>query len=117
MRLHPEFGDDLSKILSEPHPELPRVRMIAHKDNGDCVYLERGKGCAIHDRAPYKCRTMDCRNVFRRLSAIDAVRLHNQGAITMDVWRRGRELALTPPPQNPLKPEPRPKSVNLSRVK
>jgi Fe-S-cluster containining protein len=34
--------------------------MLAHKPNGDCIYLD-DHGCSIHDRAPWACQQFDCR--------------------------------------------------------
>jgi len=33
------------------------------KKNGDCIYLDREKGCTIHDSAPIACQTFDCRKM------------------------------------------------------
>ena len=36
--------------------------ILAHKPNGDCVYLGDG-GCTIHETKPNACRWYDCRKV------------------------------------------------------
>lgn len=71
---------------SEPHPHKKGERMLAHKKNGDCVYLS-DTGCSIHGRAPLKCRTMDCRNIYERLSPREALL---SGLVK--VWVKGKEL-------------------------
>jgi len=56
--LHPECGDDPRRYRTEPAGER---LMLAHKANGDCIYLQRRSGCTIWDRRPTVCREMDCR--------------------------------------------------------
>ena len=61
--LSPEHGDDPLQYHTVPtRPRLDGTveRMLAHKLNGDCVYLG-DDGCTIHDRAPWACRMFDCR--------------------------------------------------------
>lgn len=74
------------KYESEPHAYKPGQRMIAHKPNGDCVYLTE-HGCSIHSNSPLKCQEMDCRNIFLFL-------LPRQALIAglTKVWMRGKEL-------------------------
>ncbi len=79
-------GDDVGGYLTEPHPWMSGERVLAHKDNGECVYLGNG-GCTIHARRPRMCRTMDCRNIARGITFEDARELR-----IVRVWRRGREL-------------------------
>lgn len=58
--LYPEHGDD----PAEYETKMFRGRVIlAHQLNGDCVYLDRLKGCTIHDRRPHICRKLDCRTL------------------------------------------------------
>jgi hypothetical protein len=56
--IHPECGDDASQYETEVYEG--RV-VLAHKPNGECIYLERGKGCSIWERRPTICRELDCR--------------------------------------------------------
>lgn len=56
--MHPECGDDASQYLTEMYEG--RV-ILQHKPNGDCIYLDREKGCTIHERRPVVCRELDCR--------------------------------------------------------
>ena len=71
---------------SEPHAFFPGQRMIAHKENGDCVYLA-ASGCSIHGHAPIKCQTMDCRNIFTKLTPREA--MENGLAV---IWSKGKIL-------------------------
>ena len=80
-------GEDAESFMTEPHDHLPGERMLAHKANGECVYLGE-RGCTIHERKPRMCREMDCRNVARNISFTQARKLR-----LVNVWRRGRELS------------------------
>ena len=55
--LHPEDGDDVSLYKTEVHDGR---LMLAHKYNKDCYYLDRKKGCTIHNYRPLVCREFDC---------------------------------------------------------
>lgn len=35
--------------------------ILKHKKNGDCIYLDRAKGCTIYSNRPVVCRGLDCR--------------------------------------------------------
>jgi Fe-S-cluster containining protein len=61
--LHPECGDDYRKYQVEIADD-GRV-MLAHKPNGDCIYLDREKGCTNWADRPTICREMDCREVLQ----------------------------------------------------
>lgn len=45
-------------------PNGRKLITLKHQANGDCVYLNRSKGCTIHGDAPSRCREMDCRSYF-----------------------------------------------------
>jgi len=60
--LQPELGDDETDYITE---EYRGKRVLAHKENGDCVYLDRKTGCTIHDRAPVRCKQFDCRDLLK----------------------------------------------------
>lgn len=79
-------GDDVASYHTEPHEIMPGERQLAHKPDGDCVYLTP-VGCSIHHRRPRMCRTMDCRNIFRAVSEHTASRLGMH-----HVWRKGMDL-------------------------
>lgn len=88
VRLLPE--DDAGSYLTEPHDTMPGERMLAHRANGDCVYLDRAAGgCSIYERRPLMCRHMDCRLIALALSFTQA-RTHP--GLPLSVWRRGRDL-------------------------
>jgi hypothetical protein len=65
--------------------------MIAHKPNGDCIYLAE-RGCSIHDRAPSLCKAADCRGVAAHYDFDTARRMHLQGLLDLRVWDQGRRL-------------------------
>lgn len=66
--------------------------MLAHKDNGDCVYLGP-TGCTIQHVKPQQCYEMDCRRiVVGARSKSRLARLVDQGALSPEVVERGREL-------------------------
>jgi hypothetical protein len=60
--LSPQHGDDQASYITVPtrQGDGPVQWMLAHKLNGECVYLGE-RGCTIHDRAPWACRQFDCR--------------------------------------------------------
>ena len=76
---------------TEPHPYIAGAVMIAHKPNGECVYLDE-RGCTIHNTAPSLCRTADCRGIAARLNFETAKALHAMGRIDIRVWDQGRKL-------------------------
>jgi Fe-S-cluster containining protein len=89
IRLEPE--DVPGDYETEPHPSIPGALMLAHKANGDCVYLEHYR-CSIHDRAPSLCRTADCRSLALRYDFETAMQLHATHTIDIRVWDQGRRL-------------------------
>lgn len=92
--LLPEEGDDVSSYDHE-HMDIPNIGMIPvlkHKKNGDCVYLDDEKGCTIHGRAPYICRTFDCRAWFKMHSRKDRRKMAAHSPWTKVIFNRGREL-------------------------
>lgn len=83
--------EDASKWQTEPHDWMPGARMLAHKPNGDCVYLGE-HGCTIHHDKPQQCREMDCRRIAQAISWTQARKLDADGRMHIEIWRRGREL-------------------------
>ena len=86
-----EAGELESDYLTEPHPYIPGARMLAHKPNGECVYLHEA-GCSIHGRAPSLCRTADCRSIALKLNFEQAKALHTLGRLDIRVWDQGQKL-------------------------
>jgi hypothetical protein len=76
---------------TEPHPYIPGALMIAHKQNGDCIYLIENS-CSIHDNAPALCRSADCRSLALKFDFITAMKLHNMKRIDIRVWDQGNKL-------------------------
>jgi hypothetical protein len=66
--------------------------MIAHRPNGDCVYLDPNVGCTIHAIKPTMCREMDCRTVAQRVTFTQARKLDKTGRLKLSVWARGKKL-------------------------
>ncbi len=89
IRLGPE--DNAEEYQTEPHPYIPGALMLAHKPNGECIYLDE-RGCSIHDRAPSLCRAADCRAVALKLDFETARQLHLAGRLDFRVWAKGNEL-------------------------
>ncbi|HEY6906570.1 MAG TPA: YkgJ family cysteine cluster protein [Ignavibacteriaceae bacterium] len=83
--------DDPAEYITEPHAYIPGALMLAHKSNGDCIYLD-GKGCSIHHRAPSLCRAADCRSLAFKYNFETALKLHEIGRIDLRVWDKGNEL-------------------------
>ena len=89
IRLEPE--DRPSDYLTEPHPYIRGALMLAHKPNGECIYLGE-HGCTIHDRAPSLCQSADCRSVAASIDLQTALRLHAMGRLDFRVWDQGHKL-------------------------
>jgi len=89
-----EEEDMAAGYHTELHPYIPGALMIAHKPNGECVYLDE-RGCSIHDNAPSLCRSADCRSVAARFTFENAMQLHRLGRLDIRVWDQGRKLLET----------------------
>jgi hypothetical protein len=85
--------EDATQWQTQPHPYKPGALMLAHQANGDCVYLDRARGCTIQDSKPQMCREMDCRRLAAAMSWTVARKLEAQGRLRIAIWRRGRDLA------------------------
>jgi Fe-S-cluster containining protein len=86
-----EAEDRAADYQTEPHPYIPGALMLAHKPNGECIYLNE-KGCSIHDRAPSLCRIADCRTIAARIDFEKARQLHLAGRLDIRVWDQGHRL-------------------------
>lgn len=74
--LHPECGDNSAEYQTVEcvNPVAGKAAlMLAHKPNGDCIYLERGVGCTIHGKAPTVCREFDCRRMYLKMMELSRV--------------------------------------------
>lgn len=91
IRLLPE--DNPLAYQTEPHERFPGELMLAHKENGDCVYLGES-GCTIQETKPAMCRTMDCRAIFLHYpNQRKFMRAKRTGIpLSFDLWNRGKEL-------------------------
>ena len=88
---------------TEPHPTMEGEFMLAHKDNGDCIYLG-DIGCTIHDKRPLMCREMDCRLIASKFTERQARRIPG---MKMSVWLKGKEVSKKKIPcTHPTKSEP-----------
>ena len=83
--------DNHENYIIEPHPYIPGALMLAHKPNGDCIYLDE-TGCSIHGRAPSLCRSADCRSIALKYDFDTAMQLHAMGRINIKVWDKGNKL-------------------------
>jgi hypothetical protein len=83
--------DNPADYLTEPHSYIPGALMLAHKPNGDCIYLEEN-GCSIHNRAPSLCKSADCRSIAFKYNFETALKMHEMGRIDLRVWDKGNEL-------------------------
>lgn len=84
--------EDVSRgYAMEPHPFISGALMLAHKPNGECIYLEKD-GCNIHDHVPSLCRIADCRSIALRYNFETAMQLHAMHKLDIRVWDRGRQL-------------------------
>ena len=83
--------DNAEDYLTEPHSYIPGALMLAHKPNGDCIYLNE-TGCSIHNRAPSLCRSADCRSLALKYDFDTAMQLHKMKRIDIRVWDKGNEL-------------------------
>jgi Fe-S-cluster containining protein len=81
-------NDDASKWQTVPHAVMPGHLMLAHKPNGDCIYLE-ATGCSIQSDKPQMCQEMDCRVIARAMTFTEA---RKTKALPIAIWRRGRDL-------------------------
>jgi hypothetical protein len=65
--------------------------ILAHKPNGECVYLEKD-GYNIHDYVPSLYRLADCRSFAFRFDYTTARLLHDMNRLEIMVWDQGHKL-------------------------
>ena len=83
--------DNPADYMTDPHPYIPNALMLAHKKNGDCIYLNES-GCSLHDHAPSLCRSADCRSLALKYDFDNAMQLHKLKRIDIRVWDKGKDL-------------------------
>jgi hypothetical protein len=86
-----EKNDTAIHYETEPHPFIQNALMLAHKSNGECLYLDCN-GCRIHEYAPALCRFADCRSLALRIDYETARRLHFMNKLDIRVWDQGHKL-------------------------
>jgi Fe-S-cluster containining protein len=96
--LHPEHGDRVALYDTVP-VENPVTGepgfMLAHKPNGDCVYLGEIGGvgrCTIYARRPLICRSFDCGLAYAKMRRHDRRRLLRDGLISQETIDQGRKV-------------------------
>ena len=89
IRLLPE--DNPAEYQTVPHPHIAGALMLAHKQNGECIYLNE-YGCSIHRKAPSLCRGADCRTLAARMDFETARKLHLMNKLNLCVWDQGHKL-------------------------
>lgn len=82
--------EDASRWQTEPHSYMAGALMLAHKPNGDCVYLDGG--CTRQADKPQQCHEMDCRRIAQAVTKAQAKKLDARGGMKIEIWRRGHEL-------------------------
>lgn len=83
--------EDARRWETEPHPYMLGARMLAHKEDGTCVYLD-ARGCTRQDDKPQQCREMDCRRIAQVVTWTQARKLAASGRMRLEIWQRGKEL-------------------------
>lgn len=89
--LHPEDGDRVQDYETEEfeNPLTGEVgRILKHKPNGECVYLD-DKGCTIWEQRPAVCRTFDCRALVRKLGPGRTYLAVRNGSLSAEVVSAG----------------------------
>lgn len=56
--LHPELTR--KEMNRYQHVFFKEIPVIADNENGDCVYLDKDKGCTVHGKQPQYCSDFDC---------------------------------------------------------
>ena len=67
------------------------VWALAHKDGGDCVYLNEGR-CSIYAHRPMICRAFDCGGWLAKMGRPAARRLARRDGAVRGMVEKGREV-------------------------
>lgn len=86
--LHPELGDDETQYETT---EYQNRKILAHKPNNDCYYLDRQKGCTIWERRPAICKELDCR-IWLSFSKRKKFELINSGMLTKEHLKKAKQM-------------------------
>lgn len=91
--LHPDRGDDVGTYQTATciTPGKAPYLILDRRDNGDCIYLDE-HGCTIWDRAPWVCRTFDCRALFKASDRAGRRLAIKRGDMSKEIFDRGKEL-------------------------
>lgn len=89
VRIHEELGDNPHLYQTET---IGGHACLAHKPNGDCVYLDRARRCIIHSVHPAVCRELDCRVFLIRFTRKELDRMVRRGLLSDGVIRAARRL-------------------------
>ena len=95
--LHPECGDSPEEYetVGAINPLTGKKQfMLAHKPNGECVYLGES-GCTIYERRPAICREFDCRKMFKRFDRDTRRLMVRKGLASKAVMDAGRKRLRT----------------------
>jgi len=71
------FNDDPTEY--EVETQNGRL-MLAHKPNGDCIYLT-DTGCGIYSKRPSSCRTFDCRLILEKFGEQQMIHMAQKGIL------------------------------------
>jgi len=86
--LHPECGDIADDYQTETYHGRT---VLAHKDNGDCIYLDRSFGCTIHNNRPTICGELDCRKIYKKLKYNKNIHLYISKGVIAAAKRLNRK--------------------------
>jgi Fe-S-cluster containining protein len=96
--LHPDRGDVVALYETEPtvNPITGEPAwMLAHKANGDCVYLTEVEGvgrCGAYHRRPLICRTFDCGLSYERMPRTVRRMMLRDDLISQETIDQGRRV-------------------------
>ena len=98
MILHPTLDDMHTYETDQTKMKGRTIVTLKRKPNGDCHYLGEA-GCTIHERAPFVCKSFDCRVWVLKLKAMpqhDLRALQRQGLdLGADVVAAGKARLMT----------------------
>lgn len=86
--LDPKSDDPRKYEIEIVHRFAHPVAALRHKPNGECWYLDPGKGCTIWARRPTLCREFDCR-VFL---GMDVTPLIDKGILPREILQAAQAL-------------------------